>query len=541
MNATAPERPAPTRRRLARAAWIYLAALLVCGTVWMAISPPGIFSDSVSGFMVLRSMEHGAAFNHTLVVDQDDVSKDRSEFTSWWTPGQWLAVWPFTALGLDLGCSMAITTVLAWVIGLAGWYALLQGLGFSSRIRAVSLAVIATQPYVLGWAMFYHGGELLQWACFPWFAALALHGRAYRWRDVVALAPALVVGLCTKSSFLIVGAGALAATLVIGLVEDGERFGWRALGRVARSGVVVVAGVAALYVYVSAGRSPAGRGVWQLASVAPRELLFAAAAPLNSLLDLWKLYIPEAEATEWVIGNVSRGLLLVVLIEALLIAGIVRFAPVGRRYSIFLVVVFGVVTSAFALAYSLDLLISFHARHARIAGLLLVPGLAAWVDALEPRALRVGVAGAAALVCVGMTAWGLAALARDPLARPVGRAGFSHIYADQAAIDAIDEIDARLGEGNDLIAVPWPQLGLEVENARVFDMRSAIEPVETFQHALYFGRVDNLVVIAPAPTGDPAFAEMLARAFRDHRDWRRIRPEVPGYVFLHSGVATDLE
>jgi hypothetical protein len=536
----APAPPREPRAWIVRAAWLYVAILTLGGVVWMTASPPGIFSDSVSGFRVLQSMERGAAFNHTLVVDRDDIAKDLSQFTAWWTPGQYLAPWPFVALGLDLGRGMLLATVLAWVAGFAGWYLLTRRLGFSAEVAALSLAVIASQPYVFGWARFYHGGELLQWAFFPWFAVLAIDRRRLRAGDVLLLAAALIVGIVGKSSFLIVGAAALAGALWIGLAEQARLQSLRAVSLVLRAGVVLVLAAGALFLYTAAGESPAKGAAVAVRGFAIRELLFAAAAPLNSLFDLWQLYVPETESVQWAFGEIGRPLLLVVGIEAALLVALLRFGRLPRHYGPFVTAVLAVVVGSFALAYSLDLLISFHARHARVAGLLFVPGVIAAFGALAPRGVRIAAAALAAPLCAAIGSWALNPLNGDALDRPVGRAGFSHIYAEQAVIDAIDEIDAQLGRGNGLIAVPWPQLALEIARARVFDTRAALEPPQKFQYEMYFGRVDDLVVIAPAPDGDPAYAEILTRTFREHDGWRRLRPELQGYVFMYSGSSPDL-
>lgn len=541
MNPTTPDSPPATRPWVVRTVQAGLAALGIAGVVWMAVSPPGIFSDSVSGFLVLRSMEHGAAFNQTLSVDPDDIAHDRSEFTSWWTPGQWIVVWPFTATGLSLGTGITIATALAWAAGILGWWTLFRRLDFDDTVTSVSVALVAIQPWVIGWALFYHGGAILQWAVFPWFGALALRGRAFRWIDVLLLSAALVVGIMAKSSFLIVGVAALAGALATGLLEPGAPRGAPAVARVMRSALVVAAGLAALYAYSALGRSPAGTRPWRLVDVATHEVLFALAAPLNSVFDLWRLYIPPSESVQWVLGDIRTGLVVTLLLEGLVLGLVLRLGRDLRRYTIFATVVVVLVAGAYAVAYSLDLLISFHVRHARVAGLLLVPGVVAAVARLEPRGLRVAVATASLASCAGMTVWSLGSLGFDPLARPVGPAGFSHVYAGQDVVDAIAEIDTRLAGRDALIAVPWPQLGLEVRHVRLFDTRAALEGPEEFRHELYYGRVDDLVVIAPAPNGESAFAEVIAHSFREHDGWRRIRPELEGYVFLYSGDATDLE
>jgi hypothetical protein len=148
--------------------------------------------------------------------------------------------------------------------------------------------------------------------------------------------------------------------------------------------------------------------------------------------------------------------------------------------------------------------------------------------------------GVLALLCLLPALRFVAPSEPDPLMRPVGVAGFSHIYASQAAIDALAELDAQLEPGNNLIGVPWPQMALDVRHSRVFNMRTALLGAEFYRHKLFFGRVHNLVVVLPRHTEERGGTQMVVGAFREHGDWRRIRPEVEDFVFMYSGPSDDL-
>ena len=96
-------------------------------------------------------------------------------------------------------------------------------------------------------------------------------------------------------------------------------------------------------------------------------------------------------------------------------------------------------------------------------------------------------------------------------------------------------IDALLGSGNNLIGVPWPQIALDVKSSRIFNMRTALETTRYYPYSLFYGRVDNLLVMIPMRFEDLGATSMVLRSFLLHRDWRRIRPETDDFVFMYSG------
>ena len=502
----------------------------------MAISPPGIFSDSVSGFYVMRSMEQGAPANHTHRVDEDDIARSLSDFTSWWTPGQYLVPWAFRGLGLDLGNSMRITVALAWFLGLAGYWILFRALGFSSDVAATSLAVIFSQSYVLGWGRFYHGGELLMWSYLPWFALLAMRFRGERFYEPLILGVALIFGIFLKSAFLIFGAAALGGIFLsrVGSVRSlFSRESLRGLGTVF---LAVLFSLLAFWLYTSAGSSPAGTKAWVLAMPALRAILFAAAAPLASIFDLGAPFIPESESVEWPFEGLFLPLLFLAVCTGFFILAVLRFVSCRREYyGLAFGIYFGAVI-AFSIAWSLDLLISFNVRHFRLAAILLVPGIVALLCQSTGRPWRhfffVGL-----LVASMYSVWSFAfPESNKPLERAVGPAGFSHIYVDQDALDALVELDAEFEGSQALIGVPWPQMGLVIQHSRVFDMRTGLRGAHFYRHKVLFGEVDHLLIVLPVDGAGMDSARQALRAFRGHSDWRRIHPEVEGYLFMYSGA-----
>ena len=73
---------------------VSLFTLVAVLGVLLVISPPSVFPDPANGFQVMRCMELGGKFNRMITPDQDDFSKNTSEFLTWWSPGQYLIPFP---------------------------------------------------------------------------------------------------------------------------------------------------------------------------------------------------------------------------------------------------------------------------------------------------------------------------------------------------------------------------------------------------------------------------------------------------------------
>src|ERR1700712_430839 len=85
-----------------------LFAITVILGILLFVAPPSLFPDPTNGFMVMRSMEMGGGFNLMITPDQDDVSKNTSEFLTWWSPGQYLVPYVFKLLfGINTGQASA--------------------------------------------------------------------------------------------------------------------------------------------------------------------------------------------------------------------------------------------------------------------------------------------------------------------------------------------------------------------------------------------------------------------------------------------------
>src|SRR5262245_39993391 len=121
--------------------------------------PPTIVSDSAAGFLALRNMLGGGSFNSITTPDPANISNDVVTFLTWWSPGQYLVPGSFILLGTSYGLAVSLTTLIATLIGVAGWIQIARSFAVSSVVLFVFVFGLTTFPYVTHRFLMYWGGE----------------------------------------------------------------------------------------------------------------------------------------------------------------------------------------------------------------------------------------------------------------------------------------------------------------------------------------------------------------------------------------------
>jgi hypothetical protein len=341
------------------------------------IYPPAIFPDPSHGFQVMRSMQMGCGFNRLVTPNQDDISKNNSDFLTWWSPGQYLIPYGIKIItGLNTGRATALVITLFELSGLVGFYVFFKKIGFTPIIAALSIVFIACQQAYIIPYIFYNGGEILLFGFEGWF----LYGCvAIKKVDLKLLLFVLLsgwVGFFCKSSFIwIYAAGLLCIWLRLSAI--GESLNVRKL---IKNGIWLaipaIISVACIYIFfLSKGETPASASTGLKFSL--QTFSFPLASPLVAGFSvddimhglLFPTFTPflTPEHTLWV-------LLLMAVLSLILISCIIRFVP-KNDYRLFMIVFYLVSILFFTAAYLKQLTISYEGRHFRIIGLLIVPGI----------------------------------------------------------------------------------------------------------------------------------------------------------------------
>jgi hypothetical protein len=375
---------APDARWMKRAVYLPLVMPIILFLVSL-YSRPTMYFDSGSGFLVLRSMLQGAAFNTSIVPDPANIANDVATFESWWSPGQYLVPGAFVWLGSDYGLALALTALISTIIGLIGWAQVARSFAVTPFVLLVFMYGLATFRYTTLPFRIYNGGELLLFAAAPW-CLLWL-----RWAVDKPPVVCFAVSLLSVALLFVVkltGLVVFAATvLAIGAIEvmRQRRLPFPILAMLAASGA---AAISFMVFWVGRGAVPAGgSGI----AVTWRAILFPISATAfsgvatNDLLS-WLLLHPPASilSDAGVISYILGPLGLLLLFWFWIRLRTTRYRPMA----ICLLTIIALYTAAFVAMYSQGAAISFEERNLRYTGILSFLLLLVALDQWRPLAGR---------------------------------------------------------------------------------------------------------------------------------------------------------
>lgn len=364
---------------------IIIAITLIMGLM-IFVYPPAIFPDPSHGFQVMKSMQMGGGFNKLVTPNQDDISKNNSDFLTWWSPGQYLVPYIIKLItGLNTGRATALVITLFELSGLAGFYFFFKKISFTPTIASLSIVFIACQQAFIIPYIFYNGGEILLFGFEGWFLYGCVATKKIDLKLLLFVLLSGWVGFFCKSSFIwIYIAGLLCIWLRLSAV--GESLNLRKL---IKNGIWLaipaIISVVCIYIFfLSKGQTPASASTGLKFSL--QTFSFPLASPLVAGFSvddimhglLFPTFTPfiTPEHTLWV-------LLLMAVLSLILISCIIRFVP-KDNYRLFVIIFYLVSILFFTVAYLRQMTISYEGRHFRIIGLLIVPGIIYLVAKLKP-------------------------------------------------------------------------------------------------------------------------------------------------------------
>jgi hypothetical protein len=465
--------------------------------VMIFVYPPSIFPDPSHGFQVMRSMQMGGGFNRLVTPDQDDISKNTSQFLTWWSPGQYLVPYFIKIItGFNTGHATAIAITLFELSGLAGFYVFFKKLGFTPIIAALSIVFIICQQAFIAPYVFYNGGEVLLFGFEGWF----LYGCAsVRKVDIKLLLFVLLsgwAGFFCKSSFLWIYAAGLLC-ICLRLSAAGNRLN---IQRLIKNGIWIaipaILSLACIYIFfLSKGQSPASasNGIklsWQTFG-------FPLASPLVSgfsVDDIMHGMLYPTFSPMFTPGHIFLVLMLMALLSFVLITCIIRYVP-KDNYRLFIIVFYLVSILFFGVAYLRQLTISYEGRHFRIIGLLIIPGIIYLLSKLKVRyQLVFGV------LCVVLIFINYSFLIKGYIfnknisAR--GSSGIAQEYIDQPSLNYILNLDQQ--NKNAIFVFVTADLPLEISHNRIITLDPPL-PGSKFDYDdyIYNGHGGPLYVLLP--------------------------------------------
>ena len=495
--------------------WSLFAIVMILG-ILLYIHPPSLFPDPANGFQVMRAMEMGGKFNMMVKPDQEDISKNTSEFLTWWSPGQYLIPYTFKLIfGVNTGQASALTITLCQLLGLAGFYSLFKKMGFTPFIAAVSVLFIVCQQFFVVPYVFYNGGESLFFAFTGWY----LYGCVFFQKPDLRLALFVLlsgwVGFFCKSSIMWV----YAAGLVFIWIKLSSSY--KEIGKWIKNGVWIgvpaIIAVATIYLFfLSKGQNPASataglKLTWKTFSF-PLTSPLLAGFSVDDIAHGLIYHTGKAIFNDWQAITV---LILLAVLSMKLVFAIISKVP-NPEYRRMLIIFYTAVFLFFNYAYLRQMTISYEARHFRIIGLLVIPGTIYLFSQLKlPYRVLFGFIWAG--IAVTSTIYLIKGYNFNITKSAHGISGLAQEFIDQQALDKIMAIDKQ--EHNAIFVFISKDIGLEIQNNRVLNLEPIGDDLkidmDDYEHD---GHAGPLYIILPDSYGGPK-EKFILKSFPDYKGW----------------------
>jgi hypothetical protein len=475
---------------------LVISGIVLIMGIMLIVAPAAIYPDPSKGFQVMRSMELGSAFNIGIKPDQNDISKNTSEFLAWWSPGQYLVPYFFKlTFGVNTGQASSIVTLLFSLSGIFGFYYFFKKAGFTPIISVLSVLFIVIQlsfftPYV-----FYNGGEVLLFGYTGWFLYGCMAFEKISWKLAVFLFAAGIIGFICKSSFLwMLAAGCCFLWFRLSS-------GSKDIGNWIKNGlwIGIPAALSLLTIshfYLSKGGNPST--VHGSIKLAWETFGFPLAAPILtafSIDDLTNglLFHDDAPMFSYFWGIII--VLACAVLSILLIRFIVKKVPY-KNYVLLLIVFYVVSVLFFGQSFLRQANISYEARHLRLMGLVLAPGIIYLISGLQA-----GYRYLFYFVCfvIGYSSYKyfIPSYFQNKNISARGYSGIAQLFIDQPSLNYIRNLDKQ--NTNAIFVFNSPDLSLEIEHNRTITVETiGAEVAIDYDDYVYKGHAGPLYIVLPS-------------------------------------------
>jgi len=481
-----------------------------------------LFPDAAHGFQVLRTMQMGSSFNTFVSPDQSDISQNYTEFLTWWSPGQYLVPYFFKLVAsLNIGQAIAIATLIAQLSGLTGFYCFFKKIGFNPLIAALSLVfIICQQAFVVPY-VFYNGGEVLLFAFEGWFLYGCIALEKIDLKLILFILFSGWIGFFFKSSFIWIYVAGLCC-LWIRLSSGTGKWVKNAL----LLGSPTAISLLAIYVFfLSKGTSPASASNGIKLTI--QTFGFPLASPILSGFSIDDMLNGLIYHTGKVVFNPGWSiiiLLVLALLSLFLIFSITRIVQ-NNKYKLFIIVFYAAAILFFGFSYLKQLNISFEARHFRILGLLIVPGIISLVMGFKPVYKLVFV-----LFFAGIAYTSFSYLIKGyeiNNVNAIGVSGIAQPNIDQQSLNYIMKLDRE--NNNATFVFISDDIGLEILHNRIITLQPIGDnlKIDTDDYT-YDGFAGPLYIVLPQSYNGPK-EKMIMKSFPGYTGFN-ISMLSPNYV-----------
>ncbi len=194
--------------------WLLLF-LITCFVIYCFSRPLVLSVDSAYGFLAYRGTLFFRQFNVMQEIPVNNMGRIDPVFMSWWSPGQWLFPGILNAVfGIRLGIAAILVSLMALVMGFFGYFRVFRFFNFSVTISLLSLLIIFSSSTLYYSLIIYQGGEILEFAFFPWFLLYVMRIRKISAWNLLGTAALFLLCFIAKTTLLIYGVLVVTASIV---------------------------------------------------------------------------------------------------------------------------------------------------------------------------------------------------------------------------------------------------------------------------------------------------------------------------------------
>ena len=497
---------------------ILIGAFVLLMGVISFIYPGGVYPDPGWGFTVMRSMQHGGDFNLLTRPDPQDLSKNVSDYLTWWSPGQYLVPYTFISLfKLNIGQANALAITLSQLIGLAGFFSLFRKLGFTPIIAAVSVAFMACQQFFTLPYLFYNGGEILAFAFSGWFlygcTALTRTG----WQLLLfSLTSGLIAFFCKSALMWLYFAGLCYLWIRISITKP--------LGKWLVNGIWIAIpatlSLAIIYfTFLSKGQNPASESLGFNFSWS--AITFPLASPLLSGFSVDDLFNGLIFHNDKPVLNPYWSLIALIMLAAisvLIILIIIRYIA-NNTYRLLVVILYCTSTLFFGYLFLKQMNVSMEARHLRIIGLVIIPGVIHLVSSLRlPYRFFFGLL----WLFIAFTSFKVLfhGIRYDAVSGVRGPSGIAQQAIDQPSLNYILALDKQYKDA--IFVFISNDTGLEILHNRVVNLDPIGPEVKIdYDDYVHYGYAGPIFILLPTSYTGPK-ASIILKSFPGYKGFKLI-------------------
>ena len=359
--------------------YVWFLLLLVTATTVYCFSRPLVLSvDSTFGFLAYKGTLFFRQFNVIQEIPVTDMGRVNPVFVSWWSPGQWIFPGALNyLLGIRLGVGAILVSMIAFIVGFIGYYRVFLFFNFSLIISLLSILIIFSSSTLYYSLIVYQGGEVLEFAFFPWFLLYVMQIQKISVWNILGTGALFMLCFIAKTTLLIFGALVVTARIVH-IYKSQGRLRIQLFSNKLLLMLPILVLIALIYKnYLSLGPRPA---LINHFNISAEGILVPLTAPLCSILSIQEWIGRVVRILPGTLNHQGLSIFLLPLLYIFIlwilvwtIRRLIRDKEIDKSYKNLFFILFAGLNAFFLFAYLCSANIDFSSRHFKLLGFLFVP------------------------------------------------------------------------------------------------------------------------------------------------------------------------